>query len=203
MRARSLGAFTRPCWFLSEVSHDRRVSLHRHRSLAHRGKPSAERPPLPCHSGGVDVLRFSADGKQLLSGDDDGKTVVWDADVHSWRSRAADIVQRPLHPLLPQLGEREQHSFPRVQTLGTRGWHQHATHRALAGGHRDRVARKTRSAALAMGMESAIVAAQHLEVVTRTIATVLAWHQSMPSDNSPSPTAPKVNVNCLRILPRS
>jgi WD40 repeat protein len=51
---------------------------------------------LPGHSGGVDALRFSADGKQLFSGDDDGKIIVWDVDVHSWRSRAADIVQRLL-----------------------------------------------------------------------------------------------------------
>jgi hypothetical protein len=36
-------------------------------------------------------LAFARDGTQLLSGDEAGRVIVWDADVESWRRTACRI----------------------------------------------------------------------------------------------------------------
>ena len=46
--------------------------------------------------GAIAALRFSRDGKRLVSGGRDGHVVVWDVSVARWKARACRVAGREL-----------------------------------------------------------------------------------------------------------
>lgn len=74
--------------------------LYRGRTLIHLMDGKARQrfgPPLEREGGAnVATLAFSPDGRLLATCDENGILAIWDSDVASWRSRAAQIANRTL-----------------------------------------------------------------------------------------------------------
>jgi WD40 repeat protein len=54
--------------------------------------------PLLRHTQPVQSLAFNPDGQTMASGGLDGKIILWDLRLDSWRSRACEIANRNLTP---------------------------------------------------------------------------------------------------------
>jgi hypothetical protein len=71
--------------------------------LGRRGGPRAVGDVFPAPAT-IRAMAFSPDGKRLLTGDHEGRVIVWDIGVESWLKRAFRIAGRELSP-----DERKRH----------------------------------------------------------------------------------------------